>query len=530
MTGRTTVHQASHIFELDLNKILVVDDMAENLSLLKLIFRKTEFEVIVASNAYEGLTRAREEYPFLILSDIQMPGMDGYTFCEQLKTDERTKQISIILITSHSHTGAQVSRGLDIGADDFITRPIEAAELLSRVRTVVRLKHAELAAQREAIKTIQKNQELVRINALIEQEVTQRTRELLHEKTKVEAILRGMANGVLVIDTQRRVQTINDAASKILSVSMDILGKSVDDSAFNSQLWRAVQTVVHNNTNSSLFVRNIRPDNSLQAVRIHITQITIEGGIEGWAVVLSDISSIVEAEEMKVRFMTGVTHELKTPLSIIQLHTNNMIRYHERLSIEKQMTLLNGIHVQTDRLSKLIDDVLILARVGNNKKNIGEKRASLTEAIEQALIKVSALAADKKIEIVWHPDSTVDMTPIAIDPQNLILIISNLLENGIKYTMSHGSITITTQKITRNMQPLLRFSVTDTGIGISPADQKHIFDRFFRADRTHAVPGTGLGLAIVKEIVRAHKGDIKVTGELNKGSTFTVTLPLFKAN
>ena len=461
-----------------------------------------------------------------------MPIMDGLTLCERIKTNEHTKHISIILITSYSNSDTHVKRGLDAGADDFISRPISPKDLLARVRTVVRLKHAELAAQRDAIKTAQENRELIHINTLVEQEVAQRTRELLQEKTKLETILDDMADGVLVLNTQQQIQTINDTAVKILSIpTTDILGKSIHQCTFDNQLWQALQTIFSDNVShkDSLFVQSVRPNKSIQSVRVHITQLLIDGEIEGWVILLSDISSIVEAEQMKVRFITGVTHELKTPLSIIQLHTNNMLKYSDRLTIEKQTTFLNGIKTQTKLLSKLIDDVLTLTKLGSNKDSTEEHGASLTAIIDETLTKISPLAADKKIEIVWIPHPINQTMLVNLEAKNLRLVIGNLLENALKYTLPNGTITITTQKIITKNQSSLQFSVTDTGIGISEADQPHIFNRFFRADSTHAIPGTGLGLAIVKEIVDAHHGDITITSELNKGSTFTVTLPLLDA-
>ncbi len=268
-----TPQQSSTIFDLNLNKILVVDDTIENLQLLKLVFRRSEFQIITAHNGVEGLEKARAEMPFLVLSDIQMPKMDGYTFCRELKSNDPTRLISVIFITSHNSSGEQVSKGLEMGADEYITRPIERSELLARVRAVARLKRAELAAQHEAEQKTRENKELTRINELVEEKVMQRTRELLQEKTKLETILKAMADGVLVLDVHRRVLTANNVAATLLALPPAVSGMSIDDDALNSVLWDNIRRLVDENTQNSEFVQITQPDNTTFSVQIHASQV-----------------------------------------------------------------------------------------------------------------------------------------------------------------------------------------------------------------------------------------------------------------
>jgi len=242
-------------------------------------------------------------------------------------------------------------------------------------------------------------------------------------------------------------------------------------------------------------------------------------------VVLNDVTAIFEAEKMKMRFMTGVTHELKTPLSIIRLHTNNILRYDDRLPEEKRTALLLSIRNQTDLLASLIDDVLTLVRLDAGMKPETGDATDLIEIISQEVAKVLPLAADKQIKVQWTPSRNILLVDVSAD--KLALVVGNLIENAIKYTpVGGGDIILSAQKQPNATRPLARFSVKDAGIGIAPADHQRIFDRFFRADTAHTIPGTGLGLAIVKEIVMAHGGDITVNSEVGHGSEFTVLLPL----
>lgn len=516
---------SSTIFDLNLNKILVVDDTIENLQLLKLVFRRSEFQIITAHNGLEGLEKARAEMPFLVLSDIQMPKMDGYTFCRELKSNDPTRLISVIFITSHNSSGKQVTKGLEMGADEYITRPIERRELLARVRAVARLKRAELAAQHEAEQKTRENKELSRINAPVEENVMRRTRELLQEKTKLETILKAMADGVLVLDVNRHVMTANDVAAALLALPSEVAGMSIDDDALNSVWWDNIRRLVDESAQNSEFVQITQPDNTMRSVQIHASPVLMDDELVGWVIVLNDITPIFEVEKMKMRFMTGVTHELKTPLSIIRLHTNNILRYDNRLSPEKRAALLLSIRNQTDLLASLIDDVLTLVRLDAGMKPETGEATDWVEVISREVAKVSPLAADKQIKVNWTPNRETLL--VDVPAGKLSLVVGNLIENAIKYTPAGGGdITVTVQKQPNEARPQARFSVKDAGIGIAPADHQRIFDRFFRADTAHTIPGTGLGLAIVKEIVMAHGGDITVKSEAGHGSEFTVLLPL----
>ena len=152
--------------ELISDKILVVDDLETNRRLMTLMFRGTEFQTTEAAGAEEALVKAREERPFLVISDIQMPDVDGYDLCEQLKASPETASIAVIFVTAHHRSVSHVSKGLGLGADDYLYRPFQREELLARVRAVARLKHAEAEALRQARMAERRNRELELLNQL----------------------------------------------------------------------------------------------------------------------------------------------------------------------------------------------------------------------------------------------------------------------------------------------------------------------------------------------------------------------------
>ena len=152
--------------ELDLKKILIVDDVPENRLLLQYMFKDSEFILSVAANAKEALARARTELPVLIVSDIQMPGLSGFELVAALKADQHTKNIGVILVTAHYRDSKEVSHGLNLGADDYISRPFTRDEFISRVHAVMRVKAAEVEIQRQARMIARRNQRLQLVNEL----------------------------------------------------------------------------------------------------------------------------------------------------------------------------------------------------------------------------------------------------------------------------------------------------------------------------------------------------------------------------
>jgi two-component system phosphate regulon sensor histidine kinase PhoR len=152
--------------ELDMNRILVVDDVAPNRLLMERVFQRSGIDVSVAASGAEALELARAERPYLVLSDIDMPVMDGFELCRRLKQDPLLKDVAVIFITAHYRSSQHISEGLDLGADDYIQKPFDREELLARVRAVARLKHAEAEARHQAREAARRNLELELLNEL----------------------------------------------------------------------------------------------------------------------------------------------------------------------------------------------------------------------------------------------------------------------------------------------------------------------------------------------------------------------------
>jgi PAS domain S-box-containing protein len=843
--------------ELDLKKILVVDDTEANRLLIQAIFRNSNFELSMASDGVEGLAKARAELPFLIISDIQMPGLSGLQLLMELKADERTKNVGVIFVTAHRRDSQQVSQGLTLGADDYIALPFKRDEFLARVGAVMRLKWAEAEARRQARVVARRNKGLELVNELalavnssldlqeifassiqklsqlldaeavslillneerkelevdvssrtgkgvstsvdfqletemtsqtveeqvpvivskilgdlhldldidlpadtsaikcipmiskeqiigaiaivttqgrdlaatdkvllnsaagiiavavenahllqhtqrqvddlivlteighaltstlnleqilkqttrlvrqtleaeaaslwlldeqgqelvltassglgaeavagfrmpvregiaghviqtgepyisidlsrdekyfgqvpevsyqpgsmlcvplrvkgqimgvmqalhrhlgwfdqnhlrlfssvassvgiaienahlfgevqdfsrhLEQMVAERTRELAEEKEKTEAILASMADGLLVLDAEKRILTANTVAEGMLDFRLnEWQGKPIGSEQLENSLWLCISEMADSiePTVSALVDIPSEQTGAVLSIQAHSARVQDEAGQTiGTVIVLRDITALKEVERMKARFMAGVTHELKTPLSIIGLHAKNLLNYHARMPEQKRNELLHAVQAQVKLLEKLIESILELSRLDASMIKSQREPLNLATLTEQVVADLAPLAEEKQIALAWQKPTT-EIT-ILVDPGQMERVIRNLIDNAIKYTQAGGSVEVQIVLKLIDDRAFVSIRITDTGIGIPAEHQSRVFDRFYRVDPSHTIPGTGLGLSIVKEIVDAYNGEVRLESMPGEGSTFTVTLPGF---
>lgn len=219
------------------------------------------------------------------------------------------------------------------------------------------------------------------------------------------------------------------------------------------------------------------------------------------------------------RFVADASHELRTPVAVIRSVTD--VALAQDASKEEYASVLRDVNAEAERLGKLINTLLALARADEGHFAVEQVTMRLDLLAADAVASAQALAEEKGLMLVT---GVLDEATVRGDTGRLIQVIMSLVDNALTYTPTGGRVTVavTTSGGTAHL------TVTDTGIGISPTDLPHIFERFYRADlaRTHAAGGSGLGLALVDEIVRAHGGTVSASSLTGVGSTFTVTLPL----
>lgn len=238
----------------------------------------------------------------------------------------------------------------------------------------------------------------------------------------------------------------------------------------------------------------------------------------GYDAIMEDLNKMAEELEksavLKTDFISNVSHELKTPLAIIQNYST--LLQDESLDGETRQKYVSTVRQASRRLTDLITNILKLNKLENQDISTEYEKINLTEMLAQAVLNYEDIIDKKGLNL----DCNFDDVIIYSSPSYLEIVWNNLISNAIKFTESGGSITVTLKEHLDRVE----VSVSDTGCGISKETGKHIFDKFYQGDTSHSGEGNGLGLPLVKKVIDILGGEISVKSEIGKGSTFTITL------
>lgn len=242
------------------------------------------------------------------------------------------------------------------------------------------------------------------------------------------------------------------------------------------------------------------------------------GKYSGYDIIKLNVNVMAEelskSEILKTDFISNVSHELKTPLSVIRNYAY-LLKSND-LSLEDKQKYLEVITGATERLSELINNILKLNKLENSEFGFDKEKFSLTQNLETAVLNFEDKIEKKQLNLQCDFDDVI----INSCSSQLEIVWNNLISNAVKFTPNGGTITI---KLKKNGNKAV-VSVSDTGIGISEESGAKIFDKFYQADTSRSSEGNGLGLALVKKVIDVIGGEISVSSVLNEGATFTVTL------
>ena len=352
-----------------------------------------------------------------------------------------------------------------------------------------------------------------------------RIEKITVEKDYLQTVLKGMAEGVLVVDERSRIIMINEAIRKLFSFSTEVVDKTPLEVIRNSELERAIQEAIRDGKNSSFELPLPSPLGKIfevNVVGIHPSSQEnheIGTGMRGAVAVFHDISRLKELERIRQDFVANVSHELRTPLTTIKGYAETLLD--GALKEEVAFKFVQVIKRQSDRLTKIVEDLLTLSKIESKEFQLKIETFPFLELAEDVLRYIHEATEKKKISI-----SLEIPTPLIVkaDRHYLEQILINLIDNAIKYGREGGKVTLST---IQKDQKEIEVSVRDNGIGIPRDDLPRIFERFYRVDkgRSQELGGTGLGLSIVKHLVQAHGGRVWAESQLGEGSTFYFTLP-----
>ncbi|MEO8274797.1 MAG: ATP-binding protein [Thermoanaerobaculia bacterium] len=334
------------------------------------------------------------------------------------------------------------------------------------------------------------------------------------ERDHLRATVAGMNEGVLVTDGRGRVRLLNPAFREIFGVPANASLTDALDLAREPRMLDLISQVLSDGVERALTIERMEPVRRT----LELAASTL-GAQEGAVVVARDITEAEQLNRMRRDFVANVSHELRTPLSAIQGYAETLCdgALDER---ETAARFSQRIVEQCRRLSALLSDLLTLSRLEGREPLESLAPVDLRAIAGEAAELVAALAAAKQVHLVLEPG---DSPTVPGDPDGILRLFSNLLENAVKYNHPHGQVAI---RIAADASQAT-IEVQDSGIGMPASALSRIFERFYRVDKGRAREegGTGLGLAIVKHVAQAHHGRVEVESEPGKGSTFRVLLP-----
>ncbi len=350
------------------------------------------------------------------------------------------------------------------------------------------------------------------------------------EAAKHQAILEGIADGVMVADANGRIVLFNAAAEHILDLPRtQALGQFQDDilGLYGDSAREWLERIEHWKKNPHSYLpsefMSQRFEIGNRIISFHLSPVIAQPhGFLGVVAVFRDITAQVEADRAKSEFVSTVSHELRTPMTSVKGYVDLLLMGSAGPLTELQEKFLKTVQTNANRLSSLVNDLLDISRIEMGRMELQRRPVAIESVINQVVDMMRPKMKEKGQELyAVLPDG---LPKVYGDEDRLVQIITNLVGNSHKYTRHDGKIWIYAYV----SQEVMHIAVKDTGIGIAPENRKKIFERFYRedSDLVHEEAGTGLGLSITLSLIQMHGGDLNVESELGVGSIFTFTLPL----
>ena len=529
-------------------RVLIVDDERHNRQLLEVMLAPEGFLLVTAASGEEVLALVAQQPPDLILLDIMMPGMDGYQVTAKIKGNPVTKNIPVIMVTALDDRDARMI-GLSAGAEDFLTKPLDRAELCVRVRNLLRLKAYGDYYDKHS--------------QMLEDDVVWRSADLV-ERRKQAAVLTEQA-ALLVLLTERL--SLATAVAKVGVWEWDLASNTFTWDATMFEIYglppvvpmpyetwsaavcpedlpaveRILQKAIDEKGSASADCRIILPDGSVRHVS-SVARVVLDerANVQRLIGVNMDVTERKEAEQalersrkdqlrFKDEFLSHVSHELRSPLTAIKQFTTILLGGLAGELNKEQREYQEIVLKNIRQLQAMIDDLLEVTRLETGKLTVEPEGVSVSDAVTDTLNTLQGTARANGVRLSC--DLPPDLPSAYADMTRLRQILIILLDNAIKFTPSGGAVRIQARLLQQDPRCLL-LEVSDTGCGISQEMTESIFDRLYQvSEHTPATrKGLGLGLYICKELVTRQGGHIWVKTQPQKGSTFSFTLPVFSLN
>ncbi|MEJ2056924.1 MAG: response regulator [Desulfofustis sp.] len=487
---------------MDAVRVLIVDDEKVIRDGVERSLSGRDYHIDKAESGEAGIELIEQNGYDIVLLDLMMPGIDGFGVLEWIK--QNRPAIEVVVITGFATVSKAVS-AMKEGAFDFVGKPFTP----DYIRIVVERAVAKISLEAETRR--------LREERILSLEAIQ------NEQSLLKTVFGCMVEAVLITDPESVVVHHNPAAIKLLDIQTDpVIGKPLSASITDTA---AVQMVSEAIAGNRVVSREFAPGTvSRRYLRAYCSPVISSGSgtVLGSVTTFEDISTHKEIDKMKSDFVAMVAHELKSPLASIEQmiyalqinckyeEANNCNRLHGRMT------------VRTKDLLRLIENLLNLSKLESGTVVFNLERTNGHEMIGDILEVARPQAEAKEISVKFEP--CAEEWWFNVDYDHMRTAIMNIVSNAIKYTPEGGTARIATSV----SGGFVNLVFQDSGIGISPEDLPHIFDRFYRVKgkATRHITGSGLGLSLVKEVVEAHQGYIDVRSNPDSGTIFTLSFPV----
>lgn len=348
------------------------------------------------------------------------------------------------------------------------------------------------------------------------QEIDLSKKELTLEKDRLQFILSSMAEGFVLLDEDKNIVLVNDSAKTIFKYDINRLPSNILVLTRNQRIENAVTKAANSNI-SSIF--DIAVDDKIYSVHVSpVLEEYISTKGRGITILLIDVTTERETQKMRSEFFSNASHELKTPITSIlgftEMLSSDMLNESNRKETYKR------IQKETKRMAELIEDILTISRLESNQHTPSTELVFIKEVANEVISSLTPQAQEATVSI----NSDCEDFVVNVNKRQIYELLSNLIENGIKYNRIGGLVELSIKAVGRNVV----IKVRDTGIGIPVKVQNRVFERFYRVEsgRSRSVGGTGLGLSIVKHIALNLKGEISLESKEGIGTIITIKLPL----
>jgi PAS domain S-box-containing protein len=558
-------------------KILIVDDKKENLYFLETLLNGIGYETISANNGAEAINLAKKSDIQLIISDILMPVMDGFTFCRNCKKDENLKNIPFVFYTATYTEPKDKEFALSLGAVKYILKPQEpdvfieiieevlndvnsdkiknipnegvSEDVVLREYNSVLVNKLEDKMRQAEQKEIELKEYVVKLEKTIE-EREKAEKELGRSELKYKKLYDSMMDGFVITTIEGKILEFNNAFTSMLMYHDDELkSKNINDltpEKWHDEEKRIFENQVFGSGYSETYEKEmIKKDGSIFPVELRTYLIVNEKNEkEGMWAIIKDITERKKIElmtqklneelEQRVKertsqlkilnqeleaFSYSVSHDLRTPLRIISGYSKILFEEYANELSDDAKTLLEGITKNTNNMSCLIDDLLEFSKL--NRKEVALTEINFEKIFKEVFYEIPNSAIKDKVKI------NISKLPVVKGDKALLKqVAANFISNAVKFSSKVENPEINVSANIENGMAV--FCIKDNGVGFDMNYSGKLFGVFQRLHKQNEYEGTGVGLAIVKRIINRHGGKVWAESELNNGSSFYFSLPLFK--